>query len=52
MSRLEELIAELCPDGVEFKYLGDFANIKPELFMMIRFLNHTINIKQLIFRIS
>ncbi len=25
MSRLEELIAELCPDGVEYKRLGDIA---------------------------
>ena len=25
MSRLEELIAELCPDGVEYKTLGDIA---------------------------
>lgn len=27
MSRLEELIAELCPDGVEYKKLGDVATI-------------------------
>ena len=27
MSKLEELINELCPDGVEYKMLGDFANI-------------------------
>ncbi len=27
MSRLEELIAELCPDGVEFKKLGDACTI-------------------------
>ena len=26
MSRLDELIKELCPDGVEFKRLGDVAN--------------------------
>ena len=25
MSRLEELIAELCPDGVEYKTLGEIA---------------------------
>ena len=25
MSRLEELIAELCPNGVEYKKLGDIA---------------------------
>lgn len=27
MSRLEELIRELCPDGVEYKFLGDIASI-------------------------
>ena len=27
MSRLDELIAELCPDGVEYKKLGDVATI-------------------------
>lgn len=27
MSRLEELIAELCPDGVEYKKLGEIATI-------------------------
>lgn len=27
MSRLEKLIAELCPDGVEYKCLGDIAEI-------------------------
>mgnify|MGYP001105398136 FL=1 len=27
MSRLEELIAELCPNGVEYKKLGDIAAI-------------------------
>jgi len=27
MSRLEELIAELCPDGVEYKTLGEVATI-------------------------
>ena len=27
MSRLEELIQELCPDGVEYKKLGDVAEI-------------------------
>ena len=27
MSRLEELISELCPDGVEYKKLGDIATI-------------------------
>jgi type I restriction enzyme S subunit len=25
MSRLEQLIAELCPDGVEYKTIGDIA---------------------------
>lgn len=28
MSRLEELIAELCPDGVEFKRLGECCNLE------------------------
>ena len=27
MSRLDELIAELCPDGVEYRKVGDIANI-------------------------
>lgn len=27
MSRLEELIAEFCPNGVEYKKLGDFSKI-------------------------
>ena len=27
MSRLEELIQELCPDGVEYRRLGDVATI-------------------------
>ena len=27
MSKLEELIQELCPNGVEYKRLGDIANI-------------------------
>ena len=27
MSRLEELIAEFCPDGVEYKKLGEIATI-------------------------
>ena len=27
MSRLDELIQEYCPDGVEYKKLGDFATI-------------------------
>ena len=26
MSRLEELIAELCPDGVEYKTLGELGS--------------------------
>ena len=26
MSRLEELIKELCPDGVEYKSLGEIGN--------------------------
>ena len=25
MSKLEQLIQELCPDGVEFKKIGDLA---------------------------
>ena len=28
MSRINELIADLCPDGVEFKALGDILKIK------------------------
>ncbi len=28
MSKLEELIKELCPNGVEYKYLGDICEIK------------------------
>ena len=28
MSRIDALIAELCPDGVEFKPLGEVADIK------------------------
>lgn len=27
MSRLDELIKELCPDGVEYKTVGELANI-------------------------
>ena len=27
MSKLEELIQELCPDGVEYKVLGEICNI-------------------------
>ncbi|KAB1656834.1 restriction endonuclease subunit S [Pseudoclavibacter chungangensis] len=27
MSRLDELIGELCPDGVELTPLGDFAQL-------------------------
>lgn len=27
MSRLEELIAELCPEGVEYKTLGEIAGV-------------------------
>jgi hypothetical protein len=27
MSKLEQLIAELCPNGVEFKTLGEIVNI-------------------------
>lgn len=27
MSKLEELIKELCPNGVEYKRLGDIATI-------------------------
>lgn len=29
MSRLDELIQELCPDGVEYKSIGSFANCYP-----------------------
>lgn len=32
MSRLEELIAELCPDGVEYKTLGEVAHYSKERF--------------------
>lgn len=28
MSKLDELIAELCPDGVEYKELKDILTIK------------------------
>ena len=28
MSKLEELIQQYCPDGVEWKYLGDFCEVK------------------------
>lgn len=28
MSKLEELIRELCPDGVEYKKLGDMCQIR------------------------
>ena len=28
MSRLDELIAELCPNGVEYKCLGDIGQVK------------------------
>ena len=28
MSRLDELINELCPNGVEFKCLGDIGQVK------------------------
>ena len=27
MTKLEELIKELCPDGVEYKHLGEVATI-------------------------
>ena len=27
MSRLDELIAELCPDGVEFRAIGQFGAV-------------------------
>ena len=27
MSKLDELIQELCPDGVEYRQLGDIATI-------------------------
>ncbi len=27
MSRIDELIAELCPEGVEFKAIGDFGDL-------------------------
>lgn len=57
MSRLEELIAELCPDGVEYKRLGDIATDiyigvlelsenrllrqEPLVFVMGKFIPHT-----------
>ena len=28
MSRIDELIAELCPNGVEYKKLGEVATIR------------------------
>lgn len=28
MSKLQKLIQELCPDGVEYKTLGEIATIK------------------------
>lgn len=28
MSRLADLIAQLCPDGVEYRALGDVAELK------------------------
>ena len=28
MSRIDDLIAELCPNGVEYKALGSIARIK------------------------
>ena len=37
MSRLDELITELCPDGVEYKKLGDvatYANIRIPVSMV------------------
>ena len=30
MSKLEELIQQLCPDGVEYKRLGDVLTIKTD----------------------
>lgn len=29
MTKLDELIQEYCPDGVEYKRLGDIATITP-----------------------
>lgn len=28
MNKIEELIAELCPDGVEYRKLGEICQIK------------------------
>ena len=36
MSKLDELIAELCPDGVEYRKVGDIANISRGKVMSIR----------------
>ena len=38
MSRLDELIAELCPDGVEYRKIGDIANISRGKVMSKEFL--------------
>ena len=29
MSRIDDLIDELCPDGVEFKALGEVGDVRP-----------------------
>ena len=39
MSKLDELIRELCPDGVEFRKVGDIANISRGKVMSKDFLN-------------
>ena len=39
MSKLDELIWELCPDGVEFKKLGDISTLNRGLVMSKEYLN-------------
>lgn len=33
MSRLDELIKELCPNGVEYKKLGEIFNLKMDILL-------------------
>lgn len=44
MSRLDELIAELCPDGVEYKSVGEIANISRGKVMSKDFLKENSGI--------
>ena len=41
MSKLQELIQELCPNGVEYKKLGDVCEIKRGEITSIRSTVHT-----------